>query len=191
MPGPAGPGQLSQLPRKPGRGPRALDQSQWPAVPGPLAVFASTCKQSGRVCIYMQTGQVDQVLSQGLAQVLAQLAQVDQAQLVVARSTRPAGHGPWPVLPGKCCTAATRHARMTSWRGPWALCTAAWAKDPRPRMSHGTALAWTSGPDFWPHAGASQALARFHTVNDGLKYICKNRPPLFKMRLVKKFFANF
>ena len=165
-----------------------IDQVQWPAVPGPRAVFVSTCKQSGRVCIYMQTGpagpgQVDQVL--------AQLAQVDQAHLALGRVPGAPGHGPWPVLPGRCCTAATRWCSIQAWRGPWALCIAASLRYLERYSLVGTALAWAPAPGFRPPSRASQALARFHTMDDDRKVNWKKEAPFGYNRVSKIFFCKF
>jgi len=164
--------------------------------------MASCTWPAGRVCIYMQTIGPCLYLHAnrpswpwpgrpGACPAGPGQAQVDQAQLAVARSTRPAGHGPWPVLPGKCCTAATRHARMTSWRGSRALCTAAWPQDPRPRSLVGTALAWPPAPGFWAPARASQALARFHTMDDDRKMNWQKQAPFGYNHVSKKIFCKF
>jgi len=75
--------------------------------------------------VLAQLSQVDQVLAQ-VDQVLAQLAQLAQAQAQVDQAQLSLVPGPWFAYLGPCCSAATRQARTQAWRGPWPWCNAAW-----------------------------------------------------------------
>jgi hypothetical protein len=56
--------------------------------------------------------------------VLAQLAQLAQAQAQVDQAQLSLVPGPWSAHLGPCCSAATRQARTQAWRGFRPCCSA-------------------------------------------------------------------